>query len=116
MAVVTGAASGIGEATAVIFAREGAKGTLVARRSAKLQALAKRITAEGGEALVVQTDVRNADHVQNMARKTVDRFGKPEILFNNAGVRASRCTVVDLTEEEYERTTATKHEGTLVLL
>ena len=111
IAIITGAGSGIGEATAVIFGREGAKVVLAGRRVVKIQAVADRITAEGGEAIAVQTDVRYANQVQNLVNKTVERFGGLNVLFNNAGVRASRSTVVDLTEEEYERTMATDVKG-----
>jgi len=111
IAIITGAGSGIGEATAVIFGREGAKVALAGRRVVKIQAVADRITAEGGEAIAVQTDVRYADQVQNLVNKTVERFGGLSVLFNNAGVRASRSTVVDLSEEEYERTMATDVKG-----
>jgi NAD(P)-dependent dehydrogenase (short-subunit alcohol dehydrogenase family) len=111
VAIITGAGSGIGESTAIIFAREGAKVVLAGRRVPKIQAVVDRIKAEGGEAIAVQTDVRYAEQVQNLIRKTVERFRKLDILFNNAGVRASRSTVVDLTEEEYERTMATDVKG-----
>jgi len=111
VAIMTGAGSGIGEATAIIFAREGAKVALAGRREAKIQAVADRIIAEGGEAIPIQTDVRYADQVQNLVNKTVERFGKLNVLFNNAGVRASRSTVVEVSEEEYERTMATDVKG-----
>ena len=111
VAIITGGGSGIGETTAIIFAREGAKVALAGRRVAKIQAVADRIISEGGEALVVQTDVRYADQVQNLVSKTVERFGKLNVLFNNAGVRASRSTVVEVSEEEYERTMATDVKG-----
>jgi len=111
VAIITGAGSGIGEATAIIFAREGARVVLAGRRAAKIQTVADRIGTEGGEALAVQTDVRFADQVQNLVKKSVEHFGKIDILFNNAGVRASQTTVVDLTEEEYERTMATDVKG-----
>ena len=111
VAIITGAGSGIGEATAIIFAREGAKVTLAGRRLAKIEAVAERIRTDGGEALPVQTDVRNAGQVQNMVSKTVEHFGKLDILFNNAGVRASRSTVVDLSQEEFDRTMETDVKG-----
>ena len=111
VAIITGAGSGIGEATAVIFAREGAKVALSGRRLHKIQAVADRVTAEGGEALVVQSDVRYADQVQSLVRKTVERFGKLNVLFNNAGSFGSRCTVVDTTEEEFERLMSTDVKG-----
>jgi NAD(P)-dependent dehydrogenase (short-subunit alcohol dehydrogenase family) len=111
IAIITGAGSGIGEATAIIFAREGAKVALAGRRGAKIQAVADRITSQGGEAVAVQTDVRHADQVRNLVNQTVERFGRLDILFNNAGVRASRSTVVGLTEEEFDQTMATDVKG-----
>jgi NAD(P)-dependent dehydrogenase (short-subunit alcohol dehydrogenase family) len=111
VAIITGAGSGIGEATAIIFAREGARVALADRREAKIQAVTDRITGERGEAIAIQTDVRYAEQVQNLVNKTVERFGKVNVLFNNAGVRASRSTVVDVSEEEYERTMATDVKG-----
>ena len=111
VAIITGAGSGIGEATALIFSREGAKVVLAGRRLAKIAAVTTRIRAEGGEALAVQTDVRNAEQVKNLVNKTVEHFGKLDILFNNAGVRASRSTVVDLSEEEFDRTLETDVKG-----
>jgi NAD(P)-dependent dehydrogenase (short-subunit alcohol dehydrogenase family) len=110
-AIITGAGSGIGEATAIIFAREGAKVALADCREAKVQAVADRITGEGGEAIPIQADVRHAEQVQNLVNRTVERFGKLNVLFNNAGVRASRSTVVEVSEEEYERTMATDVKG-----
>jgi NAD(P)-dependent dehydrogenase (short-subunit alcohol dehydrogenase family) len=111
VAIITGAGSGIGEATAVVFAREGARVALADCRLEKIEAVARKIEAEDGEPLVVETDVRVPDQVQNMVEKTAERFGKLDIIFNNAGVRASRCSVVDLTVEEYERTMNTDVKG-----
>ena len=111
VAIITGAGSGIGAATAITFAREGAKVSLAGRRVAKIQAVADQIVAEGGEALPVPTDVRYAEQVQNLIQKTIEHFGKLDILFNNAGVLPVRCTVVELTEEQYEQTMATDVKG-----
>jgi NAD(P)-dependent dehydrogenase (short-subunit alcohol dehydrogenase family) len=111
VAIVTGAGSGIGEATATVFSREGAKVVLSGHREANIQAVTNQILSQGGEAMAIPADVRYTDQVQNLIRATVDRFGRVDILFNNAGVRASRSTVVQLTEEEYERTVATDLKG-----
>jgi NAD(P)-dependent dehydrogenase (short-subunit alcohol dehydrogenase family) len=110
-AIITGAGSGIGEATAIIFAREGAQVALADCREAKLQAVTEYIRGEGGEAIPIPTDVRYAPQVQNLINKTLERFGKLNVLFNNAGVRASRSTVIELSEEEYEHTMATDVKG-----
>ena len=111
IAIITGGGSGIGEATAIIFAREGAKVSVAGRRLHKIQGVVDRIKSEGGEGIAIQTNVIDAGQVRNLMKKTVERFGKLDVLFNNAGVRASRSTVVDLSEEEYERTLATDVKG-----
>jgi len=111
VAIITGAGSGIGEVTARIFAREGARVVLAGRRADRIRAVAEAIALQGGEALAVPTDVRDTHQVQALVDETVAHFGKLDILFNNAGVRASRSTVVELTEEEYQRTMETDVKG-----
>ena len=111
IAIITGAGSGIGAATAIIFAREGARVALADRREIKIQAVANRIKDEGGEAIPVLADVQYAGQVQALVDKTVESFGKLNVLFNNAGVRASRSTVVEVSEEEYDCTMATDVKG-----
>jgi NADP-dependent 3-hydroxy acid dehydrogenase YdfG len=83
--LITGASSGFGEDAARLFAREGAKVVLAARRIDRLQALAERIQAEGGEALVVPVDVTNREEIQVMVDTVLDIYGQVDILFNNAG-------------------------------
>lgn len=111
VAIITGAGSGIGAATARIFAQEGAKLTLADICLESMQAMGQAIETGGGELLLAQTDVRNAEQVRGMVQKTVDRFGRLDVLVNNAGVRASRSTVVDLTEEEFDNTLAVDLKG-----
>jgi len=86
VAIVTGASSGIGEATALLLASEGAKVALVARRADRLEALAKRIMSEGGSALVIAADVADESQANAMVQKTKAEFGRVDILINNAGV------------------------------
>jgi NAD(P)-dependent dehydrogenase (short-subunit alcohol dehydrogenase family) len=111
VAIVTGAGSGIGAATAQLFAREGARVALADIRLEGIQGVARAIETAGGEAMAVQTDVRSADQVREMVRKTTERFGGLDVLVNNAGVRASHSTVVDLTEEEFDQTLAVDLKG-----
>ncbi|EJN60281.1 SDR family NAD(P)-dependent oxidoreductase [Halogranum rubrum] len=85
-ALVTGASSGIGEATAEALAEAGASVALAARREDELEQLADRIESEGGEALVVPTDVTDEDEIQEMVDRTHEEFGSLDILVNNAGV------------------------------
>ncbi len=83
--LVTGASSGIGEATARLFARRGYRVALAARRLERLQALAEEIRQAGGEALVVCSDCTRLEQVQNMVQQTLAEWGRIDVLFNNAG-------------------------------
>jgi short-subunit dehydrogenase len=83
--VVTGASSGIGEATAYRFAREGARLTLIARRTDRLRAVAKSVEALGGKARVETLDVAQDDDVRAAIRGAVEAFGTVDVLVNNAG-------------------------------
>ena len=86
VAVITGASSGIGEATARLLAERGATVVLAARREDKLDALQRAIEDAGGTALVVPTDVTDRDAVQALAQAALDAYGRIDILVNNAGV------------------------------
>jgi NADP-dependent 3-hydroxy acid dehydrogenase YdfG len=86
VALVTGASSGIGEATAVALAEHGASVVLVARRRERLDALAARIGAAGGTTLVLDTDVTVEAKARDAVTRTVDELGRLDILVNNAGV------------------------------
>ncbi len=83
--VVTGASSGIGRETAIAFAKEGAKTVLVSRSLDKLNKVAEQIDKTGGSSFVVPTDVSSREEVSSMARAVVNKFGRVDILFNNAG-------------------------------
>jgi short-subunit dehydrogenase len=85
--IVTGASSGIGEATAREFAKEGAKVILAARRVDRLEALAREIVAMGGgaEALVAQADLSKLEDIQALISKTLEKYGRIDVLVNNAG-------------------------------
>jgi NADP-dependent 3-hydroxy acid dehydrogenase YdfG len=100
--VVTGASSGIGEATALRFARAGSRLVLAARRFDRLEALADRIRAHGGEALPVGCDVTAAADVRGLAEQTLEAFGRCDVLVNNAGIPGGGW-FDDVTAEQIER-------------
>ena len=85
--IVTGASSGIGEATALEFGREGARVVLAARRVNRLEALAQEIHAlgTGAETLVVESDLSKLEDIQSLIDQTITRFGRIDVLVNNAG-------------------------------
>jgi NADP-dependent 3-hydroxy acid dehydrogenase YdfG len=84
--VITGASSGIGEASALLLAERGAKLVLGARGTDRLQALADRIVASGGDAAWVRTDVKQRGDLSQLAKLACDRYGKLDVLISNAGV------------------------------
>lgn len=83
---ITGASSGIGEATAILLAERGAHVVLGARRPGPLEALAHRITDTGGKVAFIPTDVRKKEDLASLIQLACDRFGKLDVLFSNAGV------------------------------
>jgi short-subunit dehydrogenase len=83
--IVTGASSGIGEATARLFGAEGYRVVLAARRLDRLQGLQKEIESKGGEALPIETDVSDAKSIQALIDKTLAAYKQIDVLFNNAG-------------------------------
>ena len=104
VALVTGGGTGIGRATALAFAEEGAKVVIANRTAATGQATVDAIQAGGGEALWVQTDVTQAGQVQRMVEKTVDHFGSLDFAFNNAGSGGSDGPLAKLTDAAWEAT------------
>ena len=84
--VITGASSGLGEATARLLAKQGALVVLGARRADRIDALAHELTAAGGKALSVATDVRDREQVKRLVDTAVKSFGRIDVMLNNAGV------------------------------
>lgn len=107
VAIVTGAASGIGRAIAVTFAREGARVVAAdvrpdSRLASETPSTVEVITAAGGQACFVQTDVTRRAEVEAMVGETLRRFGRTDILVNNAGVFV-RNAITDVSDEEWEQ-------------
>lgn len=100
--IITGAASGIGRASAHEFAREGAKVVVADINLEGAQETAQQIETAGGVALAVKTDVSQPQSVQNLVQQTLSTFGKLHVLFNNAAIQVNK-TIEDTTFEEWNR-------------
>jgi len=103
-AVVTGASSGIGRAAAKLFAAEGAKVVVTARRQAELDALVGEIEQAGGQAIAVAGDVRDEAHAKALVDTAVSRFGGLDIAYNNAGASGEMGPVPELSIEAWQDT------------
>jgi glucose 1-dehydrogenase len=102
VAIVTGATSGIGEAVAIAYAKEGALQTLTGRDAGRLGEIEKRVRQAGSDCLCIQADLSRVSDVRKVVQGTVERFGRIDILFNSAGV-AEFTPFMQVTEEVYDR-------------
>ena len=105
VAVITGGGSGIGRATATLFAREGAKVVIGNRNADAGEATAARIRAEGGQCRFVRTDVTVAAEVERLVEAAVEAHGRLDCLFNNAGINMAG-SVIEVPEAEWDYTIA----------
>jgi len=103
VAIITGAASGIGKATALLFAREGAKVVVSDINEEEGKEVVKAIEKEGGIALFIKADTSNLEAVENLAKQTVAKFGGLHIAVNNAGIGGVQKTVADYPLDEWKK-------------
>ncbi|WP_022686608.1 glucose 1-dehydrogenase [Sphingomonas phyllosphaerae] len=116
VAFVTGAAGGIGRATAVAFAREGAKVAVLDRTEASLNATAAEIRALGASVITIACDVAEPDQVAMAVARTVETFGRLDCAFNNAGVENKPLAVADIDVEEWDRVNDINLRGTFLCM
>jgi NAD(P)-dependent dehydrogenase (short-subunit alcohol dehydrogenase family) len=114
VALITGGTSGIGSATAVRFAAEGAAVAITGRNVERGEQVVREIIAKGGQALFIRSDVRKAADCRQAVEQTLRRFGKIDVLFNNAGVFHPR-TVPDCSEEEWDETIDSSLKGAFLM-
>jgi 3-oxoacyl-[acyl-carrier protein] reductase len=113
VALITGAGGGIGEATALRFAEEGASLALADIQLERIENLAQKISRQGGHALSQETDVRNRSEVQRAVRNVVKEFGRLDILINNAGLNIA-VVAKKTTEEEWNELMDINLKGTFL--
>ena len=116
VALVTGAASGIGRATAVAFAREGARVAILDRTAAALQPTAQAVQEAGGEGLVLACDIAQPEEVEAAVAETVATFGRLDIAFNNAGVENVAAPVAEIALADWDRILDINLRGTFVCM
>jgi NAD(P)-dependent dehydrogenase (short-subunit alcohol dehydrogenase family) len=116
VAIVTGGTSGIGRDTAVLFAKAGAKTVVAGRREKEGKETVELIRAAGGDGLFVKTDVARAADVEALVQNTVEKFGRLDIAFNNAGVEEAFVPITDESEENWDRTIDINLKGTWLCL
>jgi NAD(P)-dependent dehydrogenase (short-subunit alcohol dehydrogenase family) len=114
IAVITGAGSGIGKASALALMRHGWSVVLAGRRKELLEEVAREGQSTGARSLVVPTDVADADSIRNLFARTKETFGRLDLLFNNAGIGAPAVPMEDLPFEKWKAVVDTNLTGSFV--
>ena len=114
VAVITGGNSGVGAATAKLFAAEGASVVITARRAAALEEIADEIRQAGGEVLALSTDISKPEDPERLREAAMEKYGKIDILVNNAGILEAGLKPIDrFTDEDLDRIIDTNQKGTM---
>ena len=113
-ALITGGTSGIGEATAVLFAKEGAPVSITGRNEKRGHVVTASILEAGGRAIFIPTDVRKAAECERAVNETIKAFGRIDILFNNAGIFYPRAAI-ECSEEEWDEQIDVNLKGTFLM-
>src|SRR5580698_3416521 len=114
--LVTGGTSGIGRDTAILFAKAGARVVIAGRRELEGNETIELARAAGGDGLFVKADVSKASEVDALIQKTVEKFGRLDMAFNNAGIEGVWAPIVRQSEEDWDRTIAVNLKGVWLCL
>src|SRR5277367_1085364 len=114
--LVTGGTSGIGRETALLFAKAGAKVVVAGRREVEGNETIELMRTNGGDGLFVKTDVSKAAEVETLIQKAVEKFGRLDVAFNNAGIEGVWTPIVRQSEEDWDRTIAINLKGVWLCL
>lgn len=114
--IITGGGSGIGKATALLFAQQGATVVVAGRRNDKLKETVSLIREHGNEALSVQTDIADKDQVINLIDTATAKYGKIDCAFNCGGIDGKKADLVNTDEKEWDRIIGINLKGTFLLL
>jgi len=107
VALITGASSGIGRSSALLFAEKGARLIIGARRQNELNKLAQEISDKGGKAIAIAGDIQDEDYAKSLVRAAISEYGQLDIAFNNAGTLGQLGAISDLTVEDWNNTIRT---------
>lgn len=116
VALITGASSGIGRATAEAFAAKGASVVVAARRQEELTSLVTAIVAREGKASAIKTDVSARKDVERMVAHAIEVYGRLDYAVNNAGIEGQLAGIIDLTEEDWDNVLDINLKGTFLCL
>ncbi len=116
VALVTGGTTGIGRDTAVLFAKAGAKVVVSGRRETEGEETSNLIRAAGGDGLFVKSDVSKSSDVQSLVQKTVEKFGRLDIAFNNAGIEGKWVPLIEQSLEDWDAVIDVNLKGTWLCL
>jgi NAD(P)-dependent dehydrogenase (short-subunit alcohol dehydrogenase family) len=116
VALVTGAGSGIGKATAVLLAKQGARVAVLSHTADEIQATTEEIQIGGGEAMAVVADIAQDEQMQRAVQQVVERWGQLDIVFANAGINGVWAPIEELTVADWSRTITTNLTGTFLTI
>ena len=117
IAIITGAAGGMGEAAALLFAREGAKIAAVDITEDRAAPVVEAIRAAGGTAVAIGADVSRSDQVREIVTRTIAELGTPNILFNNAGIdNEGKQSILDISEDDFDRCIEVNLKGVWLMI